>query len=128
MLLAFTHAYSQQDSVRIQQMLDKAGGLEISNPEEAIKIYQQTYDLSIKGKWDTGAFKSIKNIAFVHNDNGRYDLSIEYFQKALRIAEKAITKERLPSFISIPAIHFNTKAITKRLSHFILKAFQYWNR
>ena len=88
MLLAFTHAYSQQDSVRIQQMLDKATKIEVSQPQEAIKIYLQTYDLSLKSKWYKGAFKSMQNIGFVHTDNGRYDLSIEYFQKALPFAKK----------------------------------------
>jgi hypothetical protein len=38
MLLAIANLYAQQDSVRIQQMLDKATEIKVSQPDEAIKI------------------------------------------------------------------------------------------
>lgn len=88
MLLAITDLCAQQDSVRIQQMLDKGTEIEVAQPDEAIKIYLQTYDLSLKSKWYKGAFKSMQYIGFVHTNNGRYDLSIEYMQKALPYAQK----------------------------------------
>lgn len=88
-ILTFFCSYGQKDSTNIKLLMDKAFSVEISNPEDAIKQYQKTYDLSIKSKWYKGAFKSMQNIGFVHSDNGRYDLSIEYYQKAFPYAKKA---------------------------------------
>lgn len=81
-------ASAQKDSVAIKKMLDEAYGFEVSAPQKALKIYRDSYTLSVKNQYWIGAFKSLQYSGLVHNDHGNYDSAIYFFQKSKPFAKK----------------------------------------
>lgn len=88
-LLASVTSFAQKDSIKVIKTMDKAVAMEVSQPDEAIKVYQEAFHMSVKIGWDKGASKAMMGIGFVHSDNGRYDQSIVFYQKAMPYAKKA---------------------------------------
>lgn len=81
-------ANAQKDSLQIKKILEEGTKAEIPAPEKALKLYQKSYQMSLKSHWNIGAFKSMLYSGFVHSDNGRYDSSLVFFEKAMPFAVK----------------------------------------
>ncbi|TCD01653.1 histidine kinase [Pedobacter psychroterrae] len=95
-------ARAQKDSARIKELLDKAYVFEVSEPRKALKIYQDAYQLSLKEKYELGAFKSMQYSGIVHNDIGNYDSALYYYQKSKPHSERMGYKRgQAQTFINI---------------------------
>lgn len=93
---------AQKDSTRIKKLLDKAYEFEVSEPRKALKIYQDAYQLSLKEKYELGAFKSMQYSGIVHNDIGNYDSALYYYRKSKPYSERMGYKRgQAQTFINI---------------------------
>ena len=64
---------AQNDTVKIQNLLDQAYLLEQSQPLNALKLYQKTYEWSSNKNYKNGIYKSLLYSGLVHSDQGNYD-------------------------------------------------------
>lgn len=95
-------AWAQKDSTRVKKLLDKAYEFEVSEPRKALKIYQDAYQLSIKEKYELGAFKALQYTGIVHNDIGNYDSALHYYRKSKPYSEKiGYRRGQAQTFINI---------------------------
>jgi signal transduction histidine kinase len=76
-------SFAQQDSLAINNLLNKAYEKESSNPYEALKIYKEAFLKSKKSNYKIGIIKSLQYSGIVHSDLANYDSSIYYYNKAL---------------------------------------------
>jgi two-component system, NarL family, sensor kinase len=79
----FWLGFSQQDSLDINLLLDKAYEKETTNPNEALKLYKTAYLKSKKSDYKIGVVKSLQYSGIVHSDLANYDSAIYYYNKAL---------------------------------------------
>lgn len=77
---------AQNDSILINNLLDKAYEKEAINPSEALKLYKKAYLKSKKSNYKIGIIKSLQYSGIVHSDLANYDSAIYYYNKALPIS------------------------------------------
>lgn len=84
LILSFIQmSFAQQDSTKINQLLDEAYTFEANEPLKALKIYKNAFQLSQKSSYHLGTFRSLQYSGIVHSDLTNYDSAIYYYQKAI---------------------------------------------
>lgn len=73
------------DSLQVQQILDLAYDLEISNPDSAIALYAIAAKIAEKIDYKMGRGRALQYTGIVLSDQGDYDLAIEYYQRSIEI-------------------------------------------
>jgi tetratricopeptide (TPR) repeat protein len=101
-MVAFTHNYKwfayiqflvfwgratgqTADSLAVQQMLDLAYVMEIENPDSAIALYALAAETADKINYQIGKGRALQYTSIVYSDQGNYDASIEFNQKAIEV-------------------------------------------
>jgi two-component system, NarL family, sensor kinase len=74
---------AQNDTISIQQLMDKAYGLEQNLPEKALQLYTKTHQLSLKVNYKDGAYKSLLYSGIVYSNIGKYDSAQSYYNKTI---------------------------------------------
>jgi len=76
------------DTAKIIDLIEKSEAIEFSEPQKAIKLYKEAYDLSLKSNYDEGAFKATLYTALVHSNMAQYDSAMYYYDKSTVINQK----------------------------------------
>lgn len=79
---------AQNDTLKIQKLMDEAYSFEQNQPEKALQLYQKTHQLSIKVNYKEGVYKSLLYSGIVFSANGKYDSAIHYYKKTIRYSSK----------------------------------------
>jgi len=79
---------AQSDTLTIQQLMDKAYTLELSNPQDALTLYKKTHRLSLKVNYKDGIYKSLLYSGLVYTIQGKYDSATYYFDQTIRYCKK----------------------------------------
>lgn len=82
-LFLFQFCFTQQDTLAINNLLDKAYEKEATNPTEALKLYKKAFLKSTKSNYKIGITKALQYSGIVHSDLANYDSAIYYYKKAL---------------------------------------------
>jgi len=79
---------AQNETLKIQKLMDEAYSFEQNQPEKALQLYQKTHQLSIKVNYKEGVYKSLLYSGIVFSANGKYDSAIHYYKKTIRYSSK----------------------------------------
>lgn len=79
---------AQSDTLTIQQLMDKAYTLELSNPQDALTLYKKTHRLSLKENYKDGVYKSLLYSGLVHTGVGNYDSAHYYYTQTIAYSKK----------------------------------------
>lgn len=111
--------HSKEDTVRVNLMI-MVGFSDISkNPDEAMKLSRQSWELSKKIGWPMGIMRSLRQIGSILTNTAREREAIEYFQLAIQEASKAKDTAFLNSiYNNIGMIYMNTGENAKALDAF----------
>ena len=111
--------HKTEDTIRVNLMI-LVGYTDLArNPEEAMKITKQAWELSKKIKWTMGTLRSLRQIGTILTNTSREREAIEYFQFAIDEATKAGEKSFLNSiYLNIGMIYMNTGENVKALEAF----------
>jgi signal transduction histidine kinase len=80
---------AQNDTLKIQNLMDEAYSFEQSQPSKALQLYQKTFKLSLKANYKDGAYKSLLYRGIVYSDKGEYDSALSYYSKCVDYSKKA---------------------------------------
>lgn len=89
LLLQFAYCFSQADSTKIKELLDKAFALEKINRDSAITTYNSALKLALENEYWLGAGRATSYTGIVYSDHGIYDSAIVYHKKSIPFYEKA---------------------------------------
>lgn len=111
---------AQNDTVKIQNLLDQAYSLEQSQPLNALKLYQKTYEWSSNKNYKNGIYKSLLYSGLVHSDQGNYDSAFYYYNKCIDYSKNA----KLPiavakSYVNIANTYQFQGNYTKAVNYYI---------
>jgi tetratricopeptide (TPR) repeat protein len=81
-----------KDTIKIIDLIKKSEAIEFTDPKRAIELYKEAYHLSLKSKYDEGAFKSTLYIGLVHSNIAQYDSALYYLDKS-KVINKNINSE-----------------------------------
>ena len=73
------------DSVKVQLLYDLAYGIEIENPDSAIKIYELGAKISKKVNYLLGYGRGLQYKGIVFSDQGNYDEAIKYYEQSIEV-------------------------------------------
>lgn len=73
------------DSVKVQLLYDFAYGIEIEDPDSAIKIYELGADISKKISYLLGYGRGLQYKGIVFSDQGKFDKAIEYYERSIEV-------------------------------------------
>jgi len=79
---------AQNETLKIQKLMDEAYSFEQNQPEKALQLYRKTHQLSIKVNYKEGVYKSLLYSGIVFSANGKYDSAIHYYKKTIRYSSK----------------------------------------
>lgn len=79
---------AQNDTIKIQKLMDEAYSFEQLQPDKALQLYQKTHQLSVKVNYKEGAYKSLLYSGIVFSTIGKYDSAIQYYKKTIRYSSK----------------------------------------
>ena len=82
-----------KDSIYIDGLFQLGDSIEYEEPQRALQLYKEAYELSRAEKYDNRVFKAVLYTALVHSNMGRYDSAFYYYEKSEKLA--AITKNPL---------------------------------
>lgn len=73
------------DSLKVQLLYDLAYGIEIENPDSAIKIYELGAEISKNVDYLLGYGRGLQYKGIVLSDQGNYDKAIEYYERSIEV-------------------------------------------
>lgn len=79
---------AQNDTLKIQNLMNAAYSLEQPQPAKALQLYQKTFKLSLKENYKDGAYKSLLYSGLVHSNIGQYDSAFYHFNKTILFCKK----------------------------------------
>ncbi|RLD60085.1 MAG: hypothetical protein DRJ05_05300 [Bacteroidetes bacterium] len=118
------------DSIKVRKLYDIAYGIEIENPDSAIRLYEMGTKISKQINYPIGLGRGLQYKGIVLSDQGRYDAAIEYYQKSI-VVFKTIPYEIgvAATYINIGNIHQFKAEYTKSIENYLtgIKLFEQLN-
>jgi signal transduction histidine kinase len=71
------------DSVQIMELIQKAGSLQVSNPDSTLFLAAKAFDKCVKGKYHEGAGRALALMGVGYRNLGKLKESITYFKRAI---------------------------------------------
>lgn len=100
------------DSIKVQLLYDIAYGIEIENPDSAIKIYELGAEISKKVNYLLGYGRGLQYKGIVLSDQGNFDKSIEYYERSIEVFKV------IPYPAGVAATYVNIGNIYKRRAEY----------
>ena len=108
------------DTLKVQQILDLAYGLEIESPDSAIVLYGIAAEIADRIGYRIGKGRALQYTGIVYSDQGNYKQAIEYYQRSIEVFKTIPYPAGVAStYVNIGNIYKRKAEYSKALNNYL---------